>query len=416
MDASIVLYTPFNEDLTDKALLPAIASDSSDTPWSQLSIATGQAKFGAGHLELVAVDYDLGGRGDSYAAFLEYPLDSPLDLTEFTVHCWMKFPTCPGIFWDVTPWMRFTSSGTWDLYPSIHDPAETRNHRGYDANLRFYLGEVQGSVYYDLPLSDNTDEVDFNWLYNSATWHHLAVTVTNGRGYAFFDGNLIHDAAVVNPGTQNSVSSYFSLDSPWVDYWYSGGYYVHVYITQSWGKGLLDELIVSSTPLWTTSFTPPVSELGDSSVQSATKLILHMNGSDESTTFEDSSTEQHDVVAHGTAQMDASSYVLGNASGLFASGDNLTIPDDSYWSIFNSDWTIHFRFRLPTVSQISYTLFEQVVSAVTFMRCTYDAVLHTLTFNVKVDNTDKVLMSADANFTADTWYHIALTASAWEQV
>jgi len=76
-----------------------------------------------------------------------------------------------------------------------------------------------------------------------------------------------------------------------------------------------------------------------------TKLLLHCDGADESTTFTDSRlTDPHTVTANGTAQLDTAEKKWGTASGLFdGNSDYLTIPDSPDWDIFDgNDWTVDF--------------------------------------------------------------------------
>ena len=209
------------------------------------------------------------------------------------------------------------------------------------------------------------------------------------------------------------------LDHMWGDYYFSNiAQFCHFYpgpLRDAIFK--IDEIIISSETLWTENFTPPTAALQVASAQvGVTKLLLHMNGADASRSFPDSSPEMHTVTANGTAQIDTASFVLGGASGLFGPGNYLSILDDSYWNIFNSDWTIDFRFRIPAITLPTYTIFEQTVDATTFMRCTYEATNHRIVFNVQIGGINKIMMTAPATLVADTWYHIALTASNWEQV
>ena len=129
--------------------------------------------------------------------------------------------------------------------------------------------------------------------------------------------------------------------------------------------------------------------------------------------FIDSSPEAHTVTEHGDAQVITSDFVLGNGSGLFGPGDYISIADDSYWDIFRSNWSIEFRMKLPSLSLTMYTIFEQTVSATTFMRCSYDRENHKIIFNIQLNGVNKVLMSASATLTANTWYSIELNASAF---
>lgn len=72
------------------------------------------------------------------------------------------------------------------------------------------------------------------------------------------------------------------------------------------------------------------------------RLLLHMNGSDASTTFTDNSVSPHTVTAANDAQIDTADSKFGGASGLFdGAGDYLSIPyvsADFDW--FNSSYTV----------------------------------------------------------------------------
>lgn len=131
--------------------------------------------------------------------------------------------------------------------------------------------------------------------------------------------------------------------------------------------------------------------------------------------FIDSSPEVHTVTTYGTAQIDNSVYKFGSGSGLFSTGNYISIPDDTFWNIFNSDWTIDFWFRLN--ERLSSVIFEQYVDDNNYMRCVYTIntlTADTLSFIAHIGGTNRILMTANVSFTTDTWYHIALTASNWE--
>jgi len=71
---------------------------------------------------------------------------------------------------------------------------------------------------------------------------------------------------------------------------------------------------------------------------SYTKLLLHMDGADGSTTFTDEAG--HTVTANGNAQIDTAQNVFGGASGLFdGSSGYLTVPDSEDWNFGTGDFT-----------------------------------------------------------------------------
>ena len=90
---------------------------------------------------------------------------------------------------------------------------------------------------------------------------------------------------------------------------------------------------------------------------SFTKLLLHMNGADASTTFTDDGDTGHTVTANGNAQIDTAESIFGGASGLFdGAGDYLSIPDSDDWNFGAGLVTIDFRIRfntLPAISEIT---------------------------------------------------------------
>lgn len=77
------------------------------------------------------------------------------------------------------------------------------------------------------------------------------------------------------------------------------------------------------------------------------RLVLHANGSDASTTFNDSSTYTHTVTANGDAQLDTAQNKFGSASVFFdGSGDSLMLTDSSDWDFGGGNFTIDLWIRL----------------------------------------------------------------------
>jgi len=69
-------------------------------------------------------------------------------------------------------------------------------------------------------------------------------------------------------------------------------------------------------------------------------LLLHMDGSNASTTFVDSSLGNLAVTANGNAQISTAQSKFGGSSGLFdGNGDYLTLADSSIWDL-SGDFTI----------------------------------------------------------------------------
>lgn len=80
---------------------------------------------------------------------------------------------------------------------------------------------------------------------------------------------------------------------------------------------------------------------------SNTKLLLHMDGADGSTTFTDSSASPHTFTANGNAQIDTAQYKFGTASGLFdGTGDYIDTPDSADFALGSNNFTIDCRFKI----------------------------------------------------------------------
>ena len=84
------------------------------------------------------------------------------------------------------------------------------------------------------------------------------------------------------------------------------------------------------------------------SVDAYTKLLLHMNGDDASTTFTDDGDTVHTVTANGNAQIDTSEKKFGTGAGLFdGTGDYITIPDHADGYMGTGEVTLDLRIRIP---------------------------------------------------------------------
>jgi hypothetical protein len=77
----------------------------------------------------------------------------------------------------------------------------------------------------------------------------------------------------------------------------------------------------------------------------ATKLLLHMEGAQGSTTFIDSATGKT-VAANGNAQIDTAQSKFGAASALFdGNGDYLSLADSKDWDFGITPYTVDFWFK-----------------------------------------------------------------------
>jgi hypothetical protein len=80
-------------------------------------------------------------------------------------------------------------------------------------------------------------------------------------------------------------------------------------------------------------------------------LLLHMDGSNGSTTFTDNSSNGFTVTANGNAQISTAQSKWGGASGYFdGAGDFLTVPVNSAFELGTGDFDVELWARFDSVS------------------------------------------------------------------
>ncbi len=138
-----------------------------------------------------------------------------------------------------------------------------------------------------------------------------------------------------------------------------------------------------------------------------TKLMLHCNGTDASTTFTDEIG--HSVTANGNAQIDTAQKKFGTGSGqLDGSGDYLTIPDSADWDFGTGDFTVELWIRFGTTS--GYQIMIDVGGrSQTGVGVGFGYNNSTGKLEPRINST----VVADGNWSpsTDIWYHIALVRS-----
>lgn len=157
---------------------------------------------------------------------------------------------------------------------------------------------------------------------------------------------------------------------------------------------------------------------------STLKLLLKMEGGDGSTDFLDSSPSAHTVTANGNAQIDQSEYKMGISSYLGdGSGDYLSIPDSTDFSLGSNDFTIECYFKLNSYPAIaSYmSIISQRNAASTNAAFTIliKKTISTCQFfpEWSYDGTTYINAPTDYDFQLDTWYHICWQRDGnWMQI
>jgi len=146
-----------------------------------------------------------------------------------------------------------------------------------------------------------------------------------------------------------------------------------------------------------------------------TKLLLHCDGIDASTTFIDE-TEKI-ITANGTAQIDTAQSKFGGASGLFGGVDAyLSTPDHANWNFGIGNFTIDLwiRFNTLTNAQIFMGQYEDANNYWYLMK---DANANGNKLSMKfVDGAttkgNYVMTSSWSGVAINTWYHLRFVRSS----
>ena len=142
-------------------------------------------------------------------------------------------------------------------------------------------------------------------------------------------------------------------------------------------------------------------------IDSYTKLLLHCNGTDGSTTIPDSGNTNHgNATIGGNAQLDTAYKKFGTASLLLdGTGDYINFADHVDWNFGAGDFTIDFRVRFNSVAGFQF-LCEQVDGSEK-MRIYKDG--DTIAFNHSYNSgaSSVYAVSGSLSLVVDTWYHVA---------
>lgn len=146
-----------------------------------------------------------------------------------------------------------------------------------------------------------------------------------------------------------------------------------------------------------------------------TKLLLHMNGADASTTFIDSATNKT-VTANGNAQIDTAQSKFGGASGLFdGTGDDLSILDSADWAFGTGDFTIEFWVRFNAIPPDNTWAghYCQAVNANNWITASLntDGAVPRWGFFVFIGGVVVIDYRVTTSVSTGVWYHVAFTKS-----
>jgi hypothetical protein len=143
---------------------------------------------------------------------------------------------------------------------------------------------------------------------------------------------------------------------------------------------------------------------------SDTKLLLHCNGTDGSTSFSDSSLSNHTVTANGDAQVDTAIAKWGGALSLAAIGDYLSIPNHADWDMNGTNYTIDFwiKFTDALSAAKSYRPLAQVEDSNNGWWLSVHGGTYRLTFVIETNNVAVLTFQTESFLDPSDWQHVAL--------
>jgi hypothetical protein len=142
-----------------------------------------------------------------------------------------------------------------------------------------------------------------------------------------------------------------------------------------------------------------------------TKLLLHFDGSDGSTTVTDSSASGRTITVAGNAQLDTAQKVFGTASLLGdATGDYVSAPDHADWTPAG-DFTFDARIRVASLLPSTFTICCHETDNDNNYRFLVGA-SGALTFVVRSSASNIInLNTGDGTISTGVWYHVAIVRS-----
>ena len=364
-----VLLAHFNGTNTSTTLTDSSLFGRSIVAVGTAQISTAQSKFGG-----ASALFD--GSGDFIATSGSISL-SHLSTDDFTIEFFVRFTA-------LSPVILITKSSGTGAYPwQIYLDASNKIHaRG--------VGVDGVSMVFDIASATTV---------TSGAWHHVALTRAGSSFRLFLNGALEASASSASPLYNDTTTQI----------------YIGAYGTGASSlSGNIDELrILKGLALYTAAFTPPGQAFADAPFK-ATKLLLHMDGVDGSTTFVDSSSAARVVTPFGDAKIVTAQSKFGGASSRYdGNGDYLSIPSSVDFDL-GSIYTVEFWVRFNDVGRQSGIIHRGKYSTIgtawdglafsirqlnNYLRCYFYATN---------GSTEQYIDTSSITMTVGQWYHVAM--------
>lgn len=148
-------------------------------------------------------------------------------------------------------------------------------------------------------------------------------------------------------------------------------------------------------------------------IDSYTKLLLHCDGDDASTTFTDASPSAHgNASVAGNAQVDTAQKKFGTGSLLLdGTGDYLYYADHADWEMGSGEWTVDFWMRFSNTTGYQYFLYHGATSDEGISWYFFNNLL-TLNISTGAGSDWEFAKTVSWTPSTDTWYHLAFVRTS----
>lgn len=142
------------------------------------------------------------------------------------------------------------------------------------------------------------------------------------------------------------------------------------------------------------------------------ELLLHMNGTNGSTSFIDSSIIQHSVIAFGAAKVMTASAKFGTGGLLIGGlGDYITAPANAAFAFGTGDFTVEFWIK--TSDSGESVIIDQFSSGSTFSSWQLSVKSGVLSWYRRlVGGSSSYLLTGSTTISDNAWHHIAVTRAS----
>jgi hypothetical protein len=286
--------------------------------------------------------------------------------------------------WTVEGWIR---ADTWTASTSTlfryHDSSDSYSWGCFVRNTGI-IGINKGGT------------TDGSTVLSTDTWYHVALVRSSDTMKIYIDGTL----ELSRSNSTDTSNGFIYLGN---DPGFSTDY-----------DGWIDEVRISNTARYTTGFTPSTTPFVN---DNNTLLLLHMDGTDGSTFFEDDNGTRAKVgvSAYGNAHIELDQYKFGRTSlALDGNNDALIVPSSQGFD-FSGDFTFEAWIRKDSTSGNEKIFDFRGITDSTYTPFNEGAVSLSSSLLIDINGDDFRVFVGGSNrvtgtnqLSAATWHHIAV--------